>query len=593
MASLEALLNNDVSAFSRRRTRHKCVQDIDSALRDVKAAASRSPVKQAFKLFSSRSSSKLNAQVESRVFHDENATVLSLARDVTTGRRSLTSLQSTELLLLRRALQTRRNSLAPIWRLPTELLTQILELCPTIEADKPEFQTAKFALGLKVSHVCRRWREIAMKRPNFWAHIVLSRPRWALEMLHRSRGAPLTVGADFGGTNTGTKRIAARDLVLAQLPRIRELHVRMPVQSQALPAALLLPAPNLETLHLWSDEPADPFFASAALFQGQARLRHLSLRYCFLEGSSPLWKGIVSLELDNVALDYGMDEFLMNLSTWVPRLRALTLTQCPPNTLEASQPISLGLETLEITANPWICASLLRAFIIPKCRIVLNVPYGSPELRHVWDAIESHRIHATDPVISELKVADLPSTADGRVFEVAFFNQTNYPDLPRYIVRLVEGPTPSQPPPVWRDEVMDTILTIMSLDQVTTFTSNSATLTLSASLLHLQHFRSAAFHRFIEPFTDGIEGDPLMAVGDATRFEPFHAAVHYPRLRKLAFHHVAFNERHVGLLLDWLAQRKRLNVGIEELALVGCTLTSAELGSLREVASRTMVSDAR
>ncbi|KAJ7742580.1 hypothetical protein B0H16DRAFT_1563039 [Mycena metata] len=551
MASLEVLSNDAVSAFSRRQTRQKFEQDLDLALKEVESAylvvkaANNSPVKKALKLLEEP---------------DENATVVSIGREITTGRRNLTSLEPSELLLLRRALRTRRNSLAPISRLPTEVLAPILELCPAIDADVPDFATGNFVLGITVSHVCRRWREIAMKSPHFWAHIVVpSRPRWALELLKRSQAAPLTVGVNFGLTTT--KHVVARDLVLAQLPRIRELHVRMPIYPASVPASLLLPAPNLETLALSASQ-SSPFF-------GQASLRHLSLRFCLLQRESPLWEGLVSLELVSTPIN-----FVFGL----PHLRALTLIESYPTAVETSEPVSLGLERLEITADASFCSFFLQGLILPNCRILLDTcdSCAAP--------IEIHRANADDPVLHGLTAVDRSLSSQGSaVFEVTLFTQPNPCNSPRYAVRMA-------PPPVslgnWREEAMSIILTNVSLDQVTTFTGKSETLKLPASLLHVQHFRSATFHHFIQPFTAHLEGDPLMAVGDVTKFEPLYTAIYYPRLRKLAFHDIAFGERHMELMLDWLAQRKRLNVAITEIRLIDCTFTNAELGALREVVSR-------
>ncbi|KAJ7700430.1 hypothetical protein B0H17DRAFT_252900 [Mycena rosella] len=336
MASLEVLLDNTVSAFSGREARLALTVRIDIALKDIERAqttikaANRSPVKQAFKLFRSRSTTKLNAQWELR--KDENAAVVALAHEVSSGRRSLPSLQRFKLSLLQRALRTRRNSLASIFRLPTEVLAPILEQCPTIEDDAPYFQTSNFVSGLKLAHVCHRWREIAMKSSRFWTHIVLSRPRWALEMLHRSRGAPLVVGVDMAAS--ATKTVAARDLMLAQLGRIHELHVDIPA-SRSLPSSLLAPAPILDTFCLRYDmavgEPVVP-----GLFQGQApALRHLSLRCCTLDWASPLWDNLVSLEL----LDAGVDndetgQFLPLVLARMRHLRTLKLTGAVPEPMD-------------------------------------------------------------------------------------------------------------------------------------------------------------------------------------------------------------------------------------------------------------------
>ncbi|KAJ6588121.1 hypothetical protein B0H19DRAFT_1057373 [Mycena capillaripes] len=576
--SLEVLLNGSVTAFSARPARENLVQEIDLALADVESAAStlkaadRSPVKQAFKLFRSRSSLKPNAKTETRVYEDENASAVCLAQEVAAGR-NLTSLRPFEIVLLRRALQTRRNSLASISRLPTEVLAPILDLCPAMEADKPEFKTGKFILGLTVSHVCRRWREIAMKSSRFWSGIVLSRPRWALEMLHRSRAAPLMVGADFG--SSATKNIAARDLVLAQLWRIRELHLNMP--GYHVPAGILLPAPILERFHLWY-EGSTPFLVTAKLFHGEVpRLQHLSLRNCLLHATSPLWDNLVSLELINAPMDLGMDEFLLIVLTRMPQLRALALHESFPEMLEATEPVAaLNLETLELTATGWQCFCFLRAVSIPNCRIVLNAGYDSSDLRFLCDALESHRANTVNPVICALSVSDLPLTPTGASpFQICFFNRSNARPLHKIRLEIASAL------PNWREELMYTIMTIMSLDQINTLIVDCEALKLSTSLLHLKDCHSAAFHRDVSQFTDQLEGDPLMGAGD--RFDPVSAAIHYPGLRNIQFWDIAFNERQMEVILDWLAQRKRLHLAIDKIVLEGCTLTNADLGSLREV----------
>ncbi|KAJ7766338.1 hypothetical protein DFH07DRAFT_351919 [Mycena maculata] len=234
--SLNVLLDNSISTFSPPDTRLKFMNDIDMALRYVERArsiikaANRSPVQLALKLFRSRPAT--NAGESMRVL-DEHSVVVALARDAVSGR-DLLSFRHSELLLLQRALRTRRNSLAPISKLPTEVLSPILGLCPTIDVDGPHFQTGNFILGMKTAHVCRRWHEIATKSPHFWAHIVLSRPRWALEMLHRSRAAPLIqVGVTIAAPDA--KTVAARDLVLGHLHRIRELHLHLPSEVRSNP----------------------------------------------------------------------------------------------------------------------------------------------------------------------------------------------------------------------------------------------------------------------------------------------------------------------------------------------------------------------
>ncbi|KAJ7866604.1 hypothetical protein B0H14DRAFT_3861976 [Mycena olivaceomarginata] len=583
MSFLEALLaDRTVSVFSARRTRLKFIDNIDVALEEVDAAyasikvANRSPVKKTLNLLR-------RASIVQPVLHDENATVVSLAQGVSSGRRTLLSLHPSEILLLQRALRTRRNSLASVSALPIELLTPILELCPTIAVDTPDFKTANFVRGVTLSHVCRRWREIALKRSTFWTHIVLSRPRWALEMLHRSRAAPLAVGADLGSVLP--KQIAARDLVLAQLFRIRELRLHM--AAQRIPAPLLLPAPVLETFHLHFPDLLE-IVVPANLFAAEVpRLRHLSLQYCSLQWDSPLWVNLVSLELIHSPIHV---DLLANM----PHLRTLTLIESFLAMVGTGKPVPLDLEKLTLTGSSWLCASFLQAISVPQSRISLNMPYSATHLRFVWDALERHRVEAAEPDICGLAFADHPLVSgEGAVFEISLIsNQSGSSRCasPRYVVRLSGAGSPLP----WRDDAMASLLTILSLDHVAALTLQCAELRLALAL-HLKHFRSVAVHRgAIGVFASTLEGDPLMAAGD--RFDPVGAVVHYPRLRKIVFHRIAFNgdsesERHMESILDWLAQRKRLFLAIEEMRLVGCTLTTADYGSLQELVGHVYVED--
>ncbi|KAJ7092842.1 hypothetical protein B0H15DRAFT_832656 [Mycena belliarum] len=595
MAPLDVLLDNTVSACSHRDARLTLTVRIDIALTEVERAhatvkaANRSPVKQALKLFRSRPSAKLK-EVNS-VREDGDGAAVALAQDISSGERALLSLQPTELLLLQRALQTRRNSLAPISRLPTEVLAPILEQCPTIGDDAPSFRTANFVAGLQSAHVCRRWRDIALDSARFWAHIVLSRPRWALEMLHRSRAAPLVVGLNL--VPAPTKTVAARDLVLAQLARIRELHLNKSAD-HIIPQELLLPAPILDTFRLEYDAPNGGIkTVPPTLFQGQApALRHLALRCCILHSESPLWNNLVSLELVKAPID-SLPSFLARM----PHLRILTLSDSSPTELEeeGAAPVPLELEELTLRGSSWRCYCFLRTVLLPACRMRVYVPYTTSDLRFVWDAVEGQRACA-DEVFCGLKLADSlrgaevsdTGTPDTARFEVALFGHSD-PVQPRYSVLL-----DLEPPllPNWREETIYNAMVIVSLEQVNALTIESAGLNLSAPLLTLKHLRRAAFHGRAAPFTAPLARDPLMRAGGPAYFDPLEAAVYYPRLRWLTFHHVDFKQQAVTeAMLDWLAQRRRLNLGIEELLLVGCTLSTADMGALGEVVSHVYTED--
>ncbi|KAJ7337597.1 hypothetical protein DFH08DRAFT_812919 [Mycena albidolilacea] len=364
-------------------------------------------------------------------------------------------------------------------------------------------------------------------------------------MLHCSRAAQLAVGAGLGSLLP--KQISARDLVLAQLFRIHELRLHMVAQ------------PNL--------------FAAEV-----PRLQHLSLQYCSLQWDSSLWANLVSLELIHSPIHV---DLLANM----PHLRSLTLIESFSAMVDTKPVLLAHLEMLTLTGSSWLCAHFLQAISVPQSHIVLNTPYSAEHLHFVWDVLERHRVEVVKPVICGLTFADCRLISGKHaVFEVGLIsNHLIGHSAPLcYVVRLSGAGLPLP----WRDNTIATLLTILSLDHITSLTLQCECLWLTAAL-HLRPFCSVMVHRDIAVFTSQFEGDPLMATGD--RFDV--PVVHYPQLCKIVFHHVAFGDRHMESILDWLVQRKCLLLAIEEIRLVGCTLTTADYGSLKELVGCVYVED--
>ena len=72
-----------------------------------------------------------------------------------------------------RELKYRRNALAPVSSLPTEIIGAIFLFARvTVSASSatPGKKTDPLA-WLRVTHVCHQWREIALNQPLFWSHV--------------------------------------------------------------------------------------------------------------------------------------------------------------------------------------------------------------------------------------------------------------------------------------------------------------------------------------------------------------------------------------------------------------------------------------
>jgi len=124
---------------------------------------------------------------------------LSFGGDVERARQELTLPQLDVLDLKVRALsssiRSARNALAPIHLLPREILAIIFQMLKPDYLDFPlELQTSPDPyIWMKVSHVCRFWRDTAMLYSTLWSTIDSAHPLAALACLDRSRDANLRV----------------------------------------------------------------------------------------------------------------------------------------------------------------------------------------------------------------------------------------------------------------------------------------------------------------------------------------------------------------------------------------------------------------
>ncbi|KAA1478983.1 hypothetical protein DENSPDRAFT_750428, partial [Dentipellis sp. KUC8613] len=101
-------------------------------------------------------------------------------------------------------MRSRYNALSSTSHLPAEVLVRIFVSLRQIEPSKvvPKCLCEPHLRGfrgtvigwLKVTHVCRQWREAALAHPALWSDIIFTLgTKWRDEMLRRSRMAPLDV----------------------------------------------------------------------------------------------------------------------------------------------------------------------------------------------------------------------------------------------------------------------------------------------------------------------------------------------------------------------------------------------------------------
>jgi len=143
---------------------------------------------------------------------------------------------------------TRRNMLVPISMLPTEIFARIFHFVALSESH--------YSLDwIRVTNVCRRWRQIAIDDSTLWTHFSTSFSRWnnkwIARRLFRARNAPLII--DLNG-------VIRRDTLSLFPPHIshtRELYLHSLTldHSKIVHEINIHKAPALEHLELTSGAP--------------------------------------------------------------------------------------------------------------------------------------------------------------------------------------------------------------------------------------------------------------------------------------------------------------------------------------------------
>ncbi|KAH8993949.1 hypothetical protein EDB92DRAFT_1944230 [Lactarius akahatsu] len=240
-----------------------------------------------------------------------------------------------------RTLSHRRNALAPISSLPSEILATIFSFLrlPTSGTSPLGRETDYDLSWLHVTHVCHEWREVALDHPFFWSHVDFTTltPAGATEILARAKSVPLYLEAYI----PDDRRVSTFEKELqVHVSRICHLAIRAePTRLQGVLKGLVSPAPTLEYLSLsgekqWRIDGLQFVPVPVTLFDGSTpRLSRLELRYCDISWKSPFLRGLKHLKISRLSADA-----ISRLSFWLdaldemPQLKTLTLHLASPTT---------------------------------------------------------------------------------------------------------------------------------------------------------------------------------------------------------------------------------------------------------------------
>ncbi|KAI0264841.1 hypothetical protein BC834DRAFT_970411 [Gloeopeniophorella convolvens] len=252
----------------------------------------------------------------------------------------LEDINSTELRM--RLLYAQLNALSPISLLPTELLAHIFHL---LRDDRDYYEDVpQLPLLSAVTHVCCHWREVALSDSSLWSAIWDIIPRrcnqqWLIEMLSRSKNAPLDVNLDTPHTDL-------LHSLTRHSSRISRLALSGLEDGGALRNLLETEAPTLEDLDLRGFSVANPPIAvsyNPSALTSQFRLFHRQssrLRKMHLYNIHIPWAYFPKRTLTHLSIisvswsttleppQLGTLDDLINVITNSPCLEQLTLEKC-------------------------------------------------------------------------------------------------------------------------------------------------------------------------------------------------------------------------------------------------------------------------
>ena len=238
------------------------------------------------------------------------------------------------------SMPTRRNMLVPISILPEEVLSRIFRFIA--------FEELPYSLGcvhLRVTHVCRRWRQVALDDSTLWTPF-LDLPRnkdWITKRLSRARNAPLVLELDKSmGKDTlslFTPHIShTRELFLRNLSFHPEIVQEISIQKAPILECLELEA--LDSLQMDNEHVGHLFFKGTLPNLRILRISQSVFPWSlFPRGQLTQLEVILIEEVSAVpSLGSQHDDLnqLIGLLVASPSLEVLTLHNCLPTMLSES-----------------------------------------------------------------------------------------------------------------------------------------------------------------------------------------------------------------------------------------------------------------
>ncbi|OSX60547.1 hypothetical protein POSPLADRAFT_1047967 [Postia placenta MAD-698-R-SB12] len=298
--------------------------------------------------------------------------------------RSLLDQEITQLKQSIHHLSVRRNILAPVSRLPVEMLTEIFLQSADDESDP----------------IRKYWRGVALQTAQLWTRIEVKNEAWVQRLLNLSKNLPVTACFDarFGFTPDNYQG----GLLLAEHPgRLRGIRIIVAAPYETILCDLLkqIPAPALESI-VWEDthrsESQDPNSIASNLFKGNTpSLKRIDLHHCGWQWNCMLFRNSVTRLVLDRSFTPCNPSLLQLASALVrmPMLEYLELEdiQATPHHSAFPNPIPelclSRLKFVRIIASTASCVSILSVLSVihPEAQIELDCTLEDDyDTTHVW-----------------------------------------------------------------------------------------------------------------------------------------------------------------------------------------------------------------
>ncbi|KAI0047461.1 hypothetical protein FA95DRAFT_1559086 [Auriscalpium vulgare] len=239
------------------------------------------------------------------------------------------------------AIDEQHKFLAHINKLPPEVFGRIFLLCQDVDSPFEHDDIVGPSLGwIRVTHVCRHWRAVALEMRDLWTRIPFSLgTHWVDTMFARAERTPLVVNCTTGPCLTEHQQ----EQIVTHLSHIKVLRIVGDADEiSTVAAALDTPTPCLELLEVCATHAGPPVVLPELLLGASApRLRSLSVgNPRSFPWSSPVLRDLTSLFVHIVPRSAPMaywrtvpsttfTDFLSALEG-IKGLRTLSLTGCCP-----------------------------------------------------------------------------------------------------------------------------------------------------------------------------------------------------------------------------------------------------------------------